>query len=97
MPALLAGGCALLFQIAPGMVKTFLQHPRWLIRLPAYAAYYLAPAKMPVNLIGDSLSKQLIRPEYGLYTQVLIENLLYAAAVFTVGCLIFTRRGTRLR
>lgn len=97
MPPVLAGGCTILLQIMPGMIQPFLQNPRWLVRLPVFAAYYLAPAHMPVNLIGDSFSKQLLHPEYGLYSRVLIENLLYAVALFALGCIAFTRREARLR
>jgi hypothetical protein len=97
MPPLPAGFCAFLLQIAPSLAKDFLHDPKWLVRAPAFAAYYLAPAALPVNLISDSFSRELIHPEYGLYSQVLCENLLYAAAVFALGCVVFGRREPRLR
>ena len=45
---------------------------------------------------GESFAKELLAPSYGLYAQVLVENVLYAAAVMVVACLVFARREIRL-
>jgi ABC-type transport system involved in multi-copper enzyme maturation permease subunit len=97
IPPVLAGICAFLIQIIPAMVKDAVGSPHWAAKLPAMAAYYLAPAVMPVNLIADSFSKQMLHPDYGLYARVITENLLYAIVVFAVAALVFRRRELRLR
>jgi len=97
MPPVPAGASALLLSMLPAMVSDLTKDPRWFLRLPALAAYYAGPARMPVSLISESFSKQLLHPDYALYIQVLAENLLYVVAVFIVGCVIFARRELRLR
>ena len=97
MPPVPAGASAMLITALPFLVSELTRNPRWLLRLPATAVYYLSPARMPVDLIGDSFSKQLLHPDYALYAQVLAENTLYAVAVFVVACAIFSRRELRLR
>jgi ABC-type transport system involved in multi-copper enzyme maturation permease subunit len=97
MPPVPAGACAVLLSMLPAMVSNLTKNPRWFLRLPAIAAYYAGPAQMPINLVSDSFSKQLLHPDYTLYIQVLAENLLYAVAAFTIGCIVFTRRELRLR
>lgn len=97
MPPIVAGGCAVLLQMLPALVKGLIHHPRWFIHAPALAIYYLSPADMPVDLISASLSKQLLHPEFGLYAGVLVENLLYAVVVFALGCVALGRREWRLR
>ncbi len=60
----------------------------------ASAGYYLAPAQMPPSLFGRA-SPRSLAPRYALYAQVLVENVLYAAAM-AVACLVFARREIRL-
>lgn len=96
-PPILAGIGAFLVPSVPSLVEFFLGIPKWFIRWPALLAYFLSPAKMPVNLIGDSFSQELLHPAYGLYLRVLSENLLYTLAVFTVACAIFARRELKVR
>jgi hypothetical protein len=81
----------------PALVQGFTHHPRWFVSAPAIAIYYLSPADMPVNLIGASLSKQLLHPQFGLYGGVLAENFLYGVMVFALGCVALGRREVRLR
>jgi ABC-type transport system involved in multi-copper enzyme maturation permease subunit len=97
MPPVLAGAGAFLLQATPGLVKDYLQHPFWVVRIPAFVLYYLSPASMPSNLIEESFTKQLLHPNSSLYSQVLFQNLLYSAAVFIAACAIFARREPRLR
>jgi len=97
MPPVPAGACAVLLSMLPTLVSSLLKNPRWIVRLPAAAVYYAGPSKMPVNLISDGFSKQVLNPDYALYLQVLAENLLYAIAVFVIGCIVFSRRELRLR
>ena len=54
------------------------------------------PTQMPASLLGESFAKELLAPHYGLYAQVLVENVLYAVAVMVVACLVFARREIRL-
>ena len=61
----------------------------------ASAGYYLAPAQMPPSLFGRA-SPRSLAPRYALYAQVLVENVLYAAAVMVVACLVFARCEVRL-
>jgi ABC-type transport system involved in multi-copper enzyme maturation permease subunit len=96
-PPILAGIVAFLLPSLPSLADVFIKIPRWFARGPAFVAYYLAPAKMPVNLIGDSFKSEIIHPTYGLYSRVLVENLLYALVVFAIGCAIFSRRELKLR
>ena len=95
---MLAGCCSfVLFVLLPSFFLRGLHNPTWILRILSNAGYYLCPAQMPANLLGESFSKELLHPEYGLYLGVLTENLLYAAAAFAVGCLILSRRELRLR
>jgi hypothetical protein len=79
------------------MVKDSMGHPLWIYRVLSTLAYYLAPAHMRVDLIGDSLKKEMVDPKYFLYSQVLLEKLFYAGAVLLIACVIFKRRELRLR
>jgi ABC-type transport system involved in multi-copper enzyme maturation permease subunit len=97
MPPVPAGICTVLLSMLPGMVESLTQHPRWILRLPASVAYYLAPAQMPVSLVADSFAKQLLDPDYMLYAEVLAENLAYAIVVFVLACVVFSRSELRLR
>jgi ABC-type transport system involved in multi-copper enzyme maturation permease subunit len=97
MVPVLAGCCGFLLLILPGLVGNALRNPVWIWRMLANAGYYLGPAQMPVNLLHESFSTQLLHPELGLYLEVLGENLFYAIAGFGVGCVIFKRRELRLR
>jgi ABC-type transport system involved in multi-copper enzyme maturation permease subunit len=96
-PPILAGIGAFLLPGLPQLAEALLKIPRWYVRWPAFAVYYLSPAKMPVNLIGDSFTKELIHPTYGLYSRVLAENFLFALVVVAIGCAIFARRELKLR
>jgi ABC-type transport system involved in multi-copper enzyme maturation permease subunit len=96
-PPVLAGVLAFLVPVIPQLVAGLTRNPRWVFRLPALAAYYLTPAAMPVNLIADSFSKQLLHPDYGLYGRVLGENAVYVVMVFALSCLVFARKELRLR
>ena len=97
MPPVLAGGCTILISSLPGLVSDLTRHPRWIARVFADAAYYLAPATMPVDLIGGSFTRELVHPEYRLYFEVMAENFLYTVVVFILACAIFARRELRLR
>jgi hypothetical protein len=97
MPPVLAGAGAFLLPLVPHMLDWLMDSPRWIVKLPVHALFYLAPAAMPENLIDGSLSKEIVDPEYGLYARILVENLLYAGAAFALGCLVFARRQLRLR
>jgi ABC-2 family transporter protein len=97
LPPVLAGFGAFLLTIIPKMVESGVHHPFWLLRWLATAAYYAAPAAMPDDLVSESLTKELLHPDYALYLQVMGENLLYAAAVFTLACIVFSRRELKLR
>src|SRR2546423_2694970 len=97
LPPAAAGPAAFLLTILPLMVHTAMGHPRWILPSCATAAYYLAPAHLPVDLISDSFKKEMVDPKYLLYVQVLGENLLYAGAVFLLACAVFKRRELRLR
>jgi ABC-type transport system involved in multi-copper enzyme maturation permease subunit len=96
-PPVLAGICAFLLPLLPVLVNPFLGVPNRLLRLPALVIYYLAPARMPADLVAGSFSKELVDPTYGLYAGVLAENFLYAVAAFALGCVLFARRELKLR
>jgi len=96
MPPVVAGVGAIFPRLMPSLARPFLADPRPWVSWLASTGYYLAPAQMPVNLLGTSFDKELLNPSYGLYTQVLVENLLYAAAVMVLGGLVFARREVRL-
>ncbi len=97
VPPVLAGAIALLLPTVPLFLSDVLKHPNGAVRLLANVGYYIAPAKMPVDLLSQSFSKELIHPAYGLYSRVLAENVLYAVALFAIACVIFARREIRLR
>ncbi|HKP04692.1 MAG TPA: ABC transporter permease subunit [Chthoniobacterales bacterium] len=97
LPPAAAGALTFLLTILPTLVKSTMGHPFWLYRVPSFFAYYLAPARMQVDLIEDSFKKEMVDPKYVLYGQVLLENLLYAGAVLLIACVIFKRRELRLR
>lgn len=97
LPPVAAGSITFVLTILPMMVKSTMGHPFWYYRIPSFLAYYLAPARMRVDLIHDSLTKEMVDPKYFLYGQVLLENLLYTGAVLLIACVIFNRRELRLR
>jgi ABC-type transport system involved in multi-copper enzyme maturation permease subunit len=97
LPPVLAGCCGFFLTILPDLVESSLRNPTWIWRMLANVGYYLGPAQMPVNLISDSFSKQMLHPQNGLYLAVMGENAAYAIAVFTIGCLVFRQRELRLR
>jgi hypothetical protein len=97
MPALPAGALAILLSALPSIVSRVLDHPRWFLRLPAKALYYLGPANLNENLLQDSFGRQVLDPNYILPLQVFAENILYTLAVFVVACAVFARRELRLR
>jgi ABC-type transport system involved in multi-copper enzyme maturation permease subunit len=97
VPPIVAGVLALLLTFLPSMVEETLKHPSWTARALSYVAYYIAPASMPESLSGQSFSKELLHPAYGLYARILGENALYAIVVFAIGCALFARRETRMR
>jgi ABC-type transport system involved in multi-copper enzyme maturation permease subunit len=97
MPPMAAGVIAFFLTILPSMVENTLKHPTWITRALSYVAYYIGPATMPVDLTGQSFNKEVLHPAYGLYGRVLGENLLYAIAVFAIGCAVFARREMRQR
>jgi hypothetical protein len=92
-------GCVsfVLYVLLPSYAVQGLHNPAWTPRILANALYYLLPARMPVDLLGESFSQQMIRPEYALYLEILTENSLYVVAAFAVGCWILGRRELRLR
>ena len=97
LPPVAAGAITFVLTILPMMVKDTMGHPFWYYRIPSFIAYYLAPARMGADLIGDSLTKEMVDPKYFLYGQVMLENLLYTGAVLLIACVIFKRRELRLR
>jgi len=96
MPPVAAGAGTVFAQLMPSLARPFLADPRPLVSWLALAGYYVGPAQMPVSLLGHSFAKELLNPSYGLYAQVLVENVLYAAAVMVVACGVFARREVRL-
>ncbi len=96
VPPVVAGAATLFCRLLPSFARPFLADPRPWVHWLASAGYYLAPAQMPASLLEESFAKELLAPRYGLYAQVLVENVLYAAAVMVVACLVFTRREVRL-
>ncbi len=97
MPPMAAGIVTLVLTILPAMSGDTLKHPNWFARALSYAGYYLGPAQMPVDLTGESFTKQLVHPDYGLYARVMGENALYAVVVFAIGCMLFARRDVKQR
>jgi ABC-type transport system involved in multi-copper enzyme maturation permease subunit len=97
VPPVVAGTLALLLTLLPSMVEDTLKHPSWIARALSYIAYYVAPADMPASLLGQSFNKELLHPDYGLYSRVLGENALYAVALFVIACALFARRENNLR
>jgi ABC-type transport system involved in multi-copper enzyme maturation permease subunit len=97
LPPAGAGAVTFVITILPLMVNNAMTHPRWILRSLATAAYYLAPAHLPVDLISDSFNKQMMDPKYFLYAQVLAENFLYTGAVLLLACFVFKRRELHLR
>ena len=65
--------------------------------MPTLLGYYLAPARMPANLLGLSFAKSQLHSQHWLYVRVLMENLLYAVALLIVANAIFRRREIRVR
>jgi len=97
LPPVLAGAVAFLLPVLPVIASLMVNNPWWVVRAPMLAIYYLSPAVMPADLVGDSFTKELMHPQYGLYARVLAENLCYAVAVFTLACAVFERRELTLR
>ena len=97
LPPVAAGAITFVLTIVPLMVKDTMGHPNWIWRTLSTLGYYLAPAHMRVDLIGDSFKKEMVDPKYFLYGQVMLENLLYTGAVLLVACVIFRQRELRLR
>ena len=97
LPPAAAGSITFVLTMVPLMVKDTMGHPVWIYRVLSTLGYYLAPAHMRVDLIGDSFKKEMVDPKYFLYSQVLLENLFYTGAVLLLACLIFRRRELRLR
>src|SRR5438552_11479604 len=95
-PPVVAGAATVFCRLMPSFARPFLADPRPWVHWLASAGYYLAPAQMPASLLGESFAKELLAPHYGLYAQVLVENVLYAVAVMVVACLVFARREIRL-
>jgi len=71
--------------------------PNQFVRLLAVGEYYLFPATMPVNLISSSFGSGMLSPDYGLYAQVLLENVFFAGVAFAIGCMVFSRRELPMR
>lgn len=97
MPPVLAGGCALMLTVLPGILHGLLEHPNFVWRTLANCAYYLAPAEDPDNLIEQSFTKELLNIPYAMHVQVMLENLLYVVAVLVIAAFIFKRREVRVR
>src|SRR5207248_1370036 len=76
MPPVAAGAGTVFAQLMPSLARPFLADPRPLVSWLALAGYYVGPAQMPVSLLGHSFAKELLNPSYGLYAQVLVENVL---------------------
>lgn len=89
-----AGSTAFFLPILSEMTEN-VHHPYW--QPFATAVYYLSPANMPGDLIGESLFKDLLTPNYPLYTKVLAAKSLYTLTVFILGCLVFSRRDAPLK
>jgi ABC-type transport system involved in multi-copper enzyme maturation permease subunit len=97
MPPVLAGSCALFIPMVLGWAGGMTNNPHLAVRILAVCSYYLAPAQLAVNFFGQSVSRELLHPEYGLYVRVLAENAMYAAAVFLIAAASFRRRELRVR
>ncbi len=97
MPPVLAGGCALFLAILPNMVKSILEHPNMFVRGFANLAYYLGPAHFAGDLVAQSFSQEMLHTSIGLHLEVMLENLLYAAAVLVIAAMLFRRREVRVR
>jgi ABC-type transport system involved in multi-copper enzyme maturation permease subunit len=97
LPPPAAGAITFVLTILPLMVKDTMGHPRLIFRALSTFAYYLAPARLQVDLISESFKKEMVDPKHLLYGQVLLENLFYTGAVVLVACIIFKRRELRLR
>jgi ABC-type transport system involved in multi-copper enzyme maturation permease subunit len=97
LPPVVAGASTFLLTVLPLIVHDAMESPRWILRMLAVAGYYLAPAHMQVDLIGDSFKKEMVDPKYALYSQVMLENLFYMGVILLLACAIFKRRELRLR
>jgi ABC-type transport system involved in multi-copper enzyme maturation permease subunit len=93
----LAGTLAFLLSILPGITHSAIHDPRWLHRIPALLGYYLGPARMPVDLMSQSFSKEALQTDYWLYLRILGENALYIVAVLLLASFFFRRREIRVR
>jgi ABC-type transport system involved in multi-copper enzyme maturation permease subunit len=93
----LAGILAFLLSILPSIAQNAIHDPRWLHRIPALFGYYIGPARMPVDLMSESFSKEALQTDYWLYLRILGENALYVIAVFLLASFFFRRREIRVR
>lgn len=97
VPPVLAGTLAFLLSMLPSIAHSAIQDPRWFYRIPALFGYYLGPARMPVDLVSQSLSKEALHTDYWLYLRILGENTLYVVAVLMLASFFFKRRELRVR
>jgi ABC-2 type transport system permease protein len=88
----LAGGGALVLFYASYLTGVFAHRPRGVLNFISDLGYFLAPARMPDNLLESGLIKGVLDPNYGLYSAVLAENALYAVAAMVAGALVFQHR-----
>jgi ABC-type transport system involved in multi-copper enzyme maturation permease subunit len=95
MPPVLAGSASLLLAMLPSIAHGATHHPSWAYRIPALIAYYIGPAKMPVDLVEESFSKAQLHTDYWLFFRVLGENLFYVIAILILATALFRRREIR--
>lgn len=93
----LAGGGTLVLFYASYLTGAFAHYPRGVLKVVADVGYFLAPARMPDDLLESGLIKGVLDPNYGLYGAVLAENALYALAAIVAGALVFQRREIALK
>ncbi|HJQ83574.1 MAG TPA: ABC transporter permease subunit [Candidatus Binatia bacterium] len=95
LPPTLAGLVAATLYSLPALVQQYVGSPVAVQRVLASTAYFLGPAQMPDGIVGN-VGREVLDPQYGLFAAVLGENLLYAATLLLLGCLVFSRREIRL-
>ena len=88
----LSGGTALIVLYLPMFTAYLEHHPNHFYAFVALAARTVAPARLPESLLENGLLKGLTNPDYGLYVEVLVENVLYACVAVLAGALAFRRR-----
>lgn len=70
----------------------------WIVKLISEAVYFLAPAELPEMPFIGSLSKASLEgSQFALISGVLLENFMYAIALFLIAALIFGRREILVR